>query len=217
GGRGRRGGGGWGGRGGAGEPSPPPPYLGEPPVGGVPGVSCCGIGCEVPKPRRHLPDLRDLEQGDRAAVAQPLALGRSVGGSPHVRGQGRLAGSEGAVPRAVRAAVPAAGAPARADSRPGAWIWRPLVGGEGHVERPLRIDLEECVPALAARRGRGSEREPLATKPVELVLQARATTDADQAELKPPAVLDPHPVGPHTPSGRLEQPPGAVRAGGFSP
>src|SRR5215468_5001085 len=74
---------------------------GEPPVGDVPGVGCRGIGCEVPKPRRDLPDFRNFEQGNRAVVAQPLAFGVSVGGNARVSRQRPLAGGEGRVQRGI--------------------------------------------------------------------------------------------------------------------
>src|SRR5262249_56350583 len=65
------------------------------------------------------------------------------------------------------------------------------------------------------RRGGGWGRQRLATESVELVLQARATTDADEAELKAAPRLDAHPVGSDNPSGRLQQPPGAIDIGSF--
>src|SRR5215472_11421503 len=150
-----------------------PSGRGEPPVGGVPRVGCSRIGREVSDPRRHLSDLRNLEQRDRAVVAQPLAFGVSVGGPPRAVSQGRLL-----------AAVPVARAAADGDGRPRAWIWRPLVGGESHIERALRTELQELLPAPAAGGRRGSERQPLAAEPIKLVVEAWATADADQAELQ---------------------------------
>src|SRR5215472_5158791 len=161
-----------------------PSGRGEPPVGGVPRVGCSRIGREVSDPRRHLSDLRNLEQRDRAVVAQPLAFGVSVGGPPRAVSQGRLPGSEGCVQGRVLAAVPVARAAADGDGRPRAWIWRPLVGGESHIERALRSELQELLPAPAAGRRRGSERQPLAAEPIKLVVEARATADAGQAELQ---------------------------------
>src|SRR5262252_10308997 len=80
--------------------------AGDPPVGRIPCVRCGGVRGEVAQPGGHLPDLRHLEQRDRAVIPQPLPFGVLVGGSPCVRREGCLTTGKRHVQSTVPAGIP---------------------------------------------------------------------------------------------------------------